>query len=1087
MATKFFTNEDKNTLLNKFKGIFEYRNIHYFDALVGYFRSSGYFRLRKDFEKVEEIRILVGIDVDRITAKYAARGSEIKFVADDVRADYLERLKSDIQNSEYRKEVEEGIGQFVEDIASGKVQLKAHPSKKIHAKIYIFREKEKHDHGYGAVITGSSNLSGAGLENNFEFNVELRDNADIDFATETFEKLWKEATDILPTSIQHVQKETYLNDTFTPFEVYIKFLMAYFGQSIEYDPNSVEDLPSGFKKLNYQVDAVNDGYNKLNQHNGFFLADVVGLGKTVVATMIARKFYFANGHHTRTLVICPPALQLNWQETFEKFQHRNYKIITNGSLHKVKYPQTYDLIIVDEAHKFRSSETRSFDLLQKLVKTPCKNVGNIIKPNDRKKRIILVSATPLNNRPEDLRNLIYLFQDAKSSTLEINLQHFFAPLIERYKKLKKLTDIEEIKTEVKEIYDEIRDKVLEPIIVRRTRTDIREHPEYSKDIELQGISFPDIMPPRKILYQLERHLEDLYDESINWLTHPANGLTYARYQAIKYLIPDIKKDFPKADMVSAQLAKIMKTLLIKRLDSSFEAFRTSIRKFRDANQAMIKMFENNKIFIVPALKGKVSQYIMEEEEEELERIVLELIEAGENARICNKEDFEPGFLEMLIADQAILNQLYNLWVKVKQDPKLDEFLDKLEVELMDQHKNPEKKLVVFSESAITTNYLYNYLKKKGRKDVLAVTSANRKEMMPILRANFDANYDLGKRKNEYNIVISTEVLAEGVNLHRSNVIVNYDTPWNSTRLMQRIGRVNRVGSKASAVWIYNFFPTSKVDNDIELKKKAIIKLQSFHAALGEDSQIFSRQEEYSTFGLFEKPPKEPKSERLELLMELRAFKKNNPEWFKRIQNIPLRARCGRKNVERQEQTIVFIKAGRRDSFFQLQPDDKYEELTFVEAAKIFKATVEEKGVGLPTFHYDHIQRAIKLFDMEVKKQAVQRKAVNVTLSPSEKKARAYINAFLKLQFINEHDKNEIKWARDMINIGRYTQLPKAINKLKRQVEKEKKKPVVVLERLINLIKEYSQTARLEGNTEQPLLLPAKRLVEPEIIISESFV
>ena len=149
---------------------------------------------------------------------------------------------------------------------------------------------------------------------------------------------------------------------------------------------------------------------------------------------------------------------------------------------------------------------------------------------------------------------------------------------------------------------------------------------------------------------------------------------------------------------------------------------------------------------------------------------------------------------------------------------------------------------MFSESKETTTYLLGRMTQAGYKRVLTVSSENRAERMPLVRANFDANFK--EQANDYDILISTEVLAEGVNLHRANVIVNYDTPWNSTRLMQRVGRVNRIGSVAPNIYIYNFYPTAKVDDDIELKKKAIMKLQAFHTALGEDSQITPRRRKW---------------------------------------------------------------------------------------------------------------------------------------------------------------------------------------------------------------------------------------------------
>jgi hypothetical protein len=338
MQSKFFTNSGENTLLNKFKGVFENNtDISFFDALVGYFRASGYFRLRPFMDNIPNIRILVGINVDAILSKYQAKGLLFQGDASQTLQEFLSETKADIQTSNYSKEIEDGIIQFIEDIVSKKIELRAHPSKKLHAKIYIFKPDNYNEHKSGSVITGSSNLTDAGLgsgsEYNYEFNVILRDFADVKFASDEFENLWSEGVSILPADIQKVKEETFINDSFTPFEVYIKLLIEFFGKSVEFDPNSISDLPKGFKKLSYQIDAVNQGFELLKKHNGFFLADVVGLGKTVVGTLIAKKFFYANNfpsHVSTILVIVPPALKENWVETLDNFQIKNYEVITNG-------------------------------------------------------------------------------------------------------------------------------------------------------------------------------------------------------------------------------------------------------------------------------------------------------------------------------------------------------------------------------------------------------------------------------------------------------------------------------------------------------------------------------------------------------------------------------------------------------------------------------------------------------------------------------------------------------------------------------------------------------------------------------------
>ncbi len=198
MSTKFFTNAKENTLFEKFKGVFTYTKIQNFDALIGYFRSSGYFRIREYLKDVKQIRILVGIDVDLMIGEASVKGLEFKFNANETRDEFFKRLKEDIQGADYSKDVEDGIIEFIHDVSSGKIQFKAHPDKNIHAKIYIFRPEPFNVHNIGSVITGSSNLTVPGLETNFEFNVELRDFDDVAYATKTFnQEFSKENVDLV--------------------------------------------------------------------------------------------------------------------------------------------------------------------------------------------------------------------------------------------------------------------------------------------------------------------------------------------------------------------------------------------------------------------------------------------------------------------------------------------------------------------------------------------------------------------------------------------------------------------------------------------------------------------------------------------------------------------------------------------------------------------------------------------------------------------------------------------------------------------------------------------------------------------------
>jgi superfamily II DNA or RNA helicase len=1091
MSTRFFTNHGEQTLFRKFQGVFESNSdIERFDALVGYLRSSGYFALRPYLEKVPHIRILVGINVDSIMADYHRRG--LLFLADPTKAleEFRNWLRNDIQSAEYKRDVETGVIQFVDDVISKKIELRAHPTKRLHAKLYIFRPKGHNEHKPGSVITGSSNLTAAGIGvedqvSNYEFNVVLHDFDDVRFATDEFENLWKESVEILPKFLKEVRDSTYLAAQVTPHELYYKMLLEYFGQSIDYDPNAITDMPEGYKRLSYQVDAVTSGFRLLEKHGGFFLADVVGLGKTMIATLIAKKFFFYNGfpeHRSHTLIVVPPAVEDSWRETAkEQFRLDNCDIITNGSLHKVKRPEKYDLIIVDEAHKFRNDTAEAFDELQRICKSPTQRF--LPDGSRASKRVILVSATPLNNRPDDIRNLISLFQDLKDSTLSIaNLQHFFARCQKGYQEAHRETDPEIARQKVKVIYELIRTKIISEVTVRRTRNDLKEHEDYKLDLETQGVVFPQIVPPRKILYPLSPALEDLYDRTMHLLSRmDGQGLTYNRYKAIGFLKPEKKRKYQNADRISTQLAVIMRTLLVKRLDSSFHAFKESLRRFRDATGIMRDMFARGTIYIAPNLN--VTEFMMEGREEELIAKIQERQPTDPTIEICSPADFEAGFMEGIERDWQRLDELYAEWKQVETDPKLDEFLLHLKDGLFDPKINRQHKLVVFSESKETTAYLLGKLTQAGYKRVLTVSSENRAERMPLVRANFDANFK--EQVNDYDILISTEVLAEGVNLHRANVIVNYDTPWNSTRLMQRVGRVNRIGSVAPNIYIYNFYPTAKVDDDIELKKKAIMKLQAFHTALGEDSQIYSETEEVDNFGLFERSPEEEeRDQRLALLMELRAFRQQNPEEFRRIKGLPLRARVGRADQPRAGSTVTFIRSQRRDAFYRIKPDATLDEISLLEAADEFRAPdPQEKSIPLHAAHHDQINSALVKFRESVIAESLQAETVDATQGPNEQRALRYLDGFSSLPFVNEEERALIQSAKLAIRRARFQNLQRQINQLQRSTKTVKMTPAALADKLIQILRTYP----LQQDNAAPVSGAARPLdTTPDIILSESF-
>ncbi len=1099
ISSHIFTNRNGNTLMKEFEGVLQHNpQIRNLDAVVGFLRASGYFSLRPFLDNIGKVRVLIGIDVDKYIAKAAQQGKLFFGAEEEVKEEYLRKIRTDIETSNYRKDIEDGMYLMVQDLLDKKLELRAHPSKKIHAKIYVLYPDNFNQYSQSMAITGSSNLSGNGLgitqDKQYEFNVKLDRYDDVKFAKDEFEQLWKESEgcEITSEDIKAAIDRTYLKGDVPPYDLYIKMLMEYYADRVlETDSADPFDMPEGYTKYDYQMDAVIEGYQKLIRYDGFFLSDVVGLGKTIVATMIAKKFLIENGYeHTKILVVYPPAVEQNWKSTFKDFGIDKYaKFITNGSLSKVldeedyNYwnAEEYDLILVDEAHKFRSHTTSAFEQLQEICKMPRLEAGNI---PGYKKKVMLISATPMNNSPADIYTEILLFQDPRHCTIDgvSNLTAFFSPLIKEFKRLRKNnnTSIEDFKR----LAEKVRDRIIKPLTVRRTRTDIESIPRYNKDVN----GFPKVEHPIENQYELNEHLANLFEQAIQILD---KQLTYARYQAIAYLKPEVANGlYDNAELISRSLAGIRKNGLVKRLESSFYAFQVSIENFHQANQNMIDMFDNDKVYIAPDLDINLLLESGLSEEEIEEKLNAKASNNPKNA-IFHAADFRPEFIDMLHNDQAILEQMLADWKDIsdEDDSKFAKFNELLKHELFRSDRNPEKKLVVFSESVDTVDYLKRRI---NRKDVLVISAQNRNKQFKTIRENFDANYK--QKFNEYNIILTTDVLAEGVNLHRSNVIVNYDTPWNSTRLMQRIGRVNRIGSASKHIYNYVFYPSREGNKQINLNQIALSKIQSFHSTFGEDNQIYSQEEiiDRNLSKLFEEGVNEQKKDinkELPFYEELRTLFKTNRQEYNRIAKISLRSRTGRESktingVTLSEDTLVFLKTNFRKVFFLVS--EKAQEISVLDALNYFKATKDEKPATRISNHHKHVEKALTKFrtiqDEEIRIQETSQK----DLSNLGAQVSTAIN--LLNNFMNEIGDNDlyIKVAhlKTLVERGVITYIAKRLQRIQKNLRRTGGKARMTHDEAFSEIITMAQKYAPYYIAEETML--NQQETDAEIILSESF-
>lgn len=1010
----FFTNEPERNLYERFNKILN-RNTQFFDVLVGYFRASGFYLMQNALDKVEKTRILIGINTDKqIVDMFESTQDEIKQLSlsnKESISEYKKELEKEFEKSDDTEEVENGVNKFVSLLKDGKLEIRIYTKQPIHAKIYIMRDfKDSPD--LGRVITGSSNFSQAGLVNNLEFNVELKNSADVQFALEKFEELWKESVEINQECVDTIENKTWIKSDITPYELYVKFLYEYFKEEINDDlidstKNSSKFYPDGFVPLQYQRDAVIQAKRILEKHNGVFISDVVGLGKTYMCAMLAQEL------DGRSLFLCPPVLIDYWDRVLSDFGVRGYKVESEGKLDKIieEGTEQYRYVFVDESHRFRNAETEQYRQLHEIC------VG---------KRVILISATPQNNYTTDIANQLYLFQSKNRSTIvnARNLELFFDTLRKKVRSCEK--DSDEYKKAVRDASEEIRDKILREVMIRRTRTEIKKN--YADDLKKQGLEFPKVSDPIKLIYEFSENTEDVFEKNIQKIAE----LNYSRYKPLTYVKEHKLKSSERSLLVGqANMGGFMKGILVKRLESSKYAFEMTLGRFIDSYNEFIRMYKEKGIVWI-SKKLNIIELLDNEDFEKLDRALK-----NEDVFKFKAEDFNSNFIIDLEKDLKILQSLKDIWNTVQTDDKLEYFIKELK-----NNKNlKNNKLIIFTESKETAEYLTDNIQRRLNEKVLMFNGTMPDSIRNSIRANFDPNYNKDRQRNEYRILITTDVLAEGMNLHRSNVIINYDLPWNPTKIMQRVGRINRVGTKHSEIFVYNFFPTSKSNEQMSLEENIINKMQMFHDILGEDSKFLTEDEEVSTHELFkrmttinEEDDGEVDSE-LSYLKIIRDIRDKDRELFDKIKNYPQKIKIGRKK-ENINGLITFFRKGYLKKFY-IANSDETKEITFEQAIKYIKAIKSEQSKKVKGDYYNLLRLNKAAFEeAEKEENSSEVISVNKKGTSNAKNIIKVLKECLKMDY--KFTDMEIDNINKIINLLENGELPikivkegnKAIKKIK---------------------------------------------------------
>jgi len=939
----FITNENNKNLKERFEVLI--KDTKLFDCLVGYFYTSGFHAIYKSLENTEKIRILIGISTSRHTYDLllltkATQGIQatLQFSHAETKQEIEGLVENEMEDSEDNQKVEEGVVKFLEWIRNKKLEIRAYPSQNIHAKLYIMTFIEG-DRDVGRVITGSSNFTKAGLVDNLEFNVELKNRADYDFAKNKFEELWKDSVDVSEKYIQTIEDKTWLNQNITPYQLYLKFLYEYFKEELsQTDAVFIKYLPQDFKKLEYQEQAVLNAKKILEEYGGVFISDVVGLGKTYIATLLAGQI------DGRTLVIAPPVLLAkdnpgSWPNIFSDFRvPADFESL--GKLDDIidRGTEKYTNVIIDEAHRFRTETNITYEKLAEIC---------------RGKRVILVTATPYNNTPKDILSQIKLFQKARKSTIPNlpDLEGFFNRLEKKLKNLDRQKDYAEYIKTVKENAKEIREKVLKYLMVRRTRNEITKY--FAEDLEKQKLKFPEVEKPEPLFYELDDTEDEIFNKTIQLI---AQKFKYSRYTP---LLPKYYKgetDQPTR-LAQENMGKFMKILLVKRLESSFFAFKNSVDRFIYSYEMFIKEFERGNVYVSKKHTNKIFELLENDDDEAIQK----LIDEGKAEKYDSKE-FKDEFIKDLQNDFEILKQVKELWQKVKRDPKLLKFLNELSAnKILKQNK-----LILFTESKETAEYLANSLSTRGFSPLL-FTGGSGEVICNRVIENFDAR--ARRPKDDYRILISTEVLSEGVNLHRSNAVINYDIPWNPTRMMQRVGRINRVDTKFDKIYTFNFFPTRQSNDQIKLKEVAEAKINAFLTLLGGDAALLTEGEPIGSHEIFNRlisrqtvtGEDEAEESDLKYLQVIKNIRVKEPGLFEKIKRLPKKARTAKVNGDNKDSLITYFRRGKLQKFFITGNDKDTQELDFISSAKLLESSSDEKKQKLPGGFYELLDKNKKAF------------------------------------------------------------------------------------------------------------------------------
>lgn len=1037
---------------------------------VGWFFISGLKELKDDINNLESLQILISPSTNRQTAETMLMTEKFdEAVTDILEKQYCQtpdQKKEILENEAFAllekagklkpsKENAEFIIWLAQKLTEKKITISIYTKELFHAKVYLIEK----DEGKHIAFTGSSNISISGFTTNTEVNIRLTDEKQVEKLDKWFEEKWKASKDCDFTILaaQALEKSWALNKEVTPFRIYLRILHDIFSLDEDREKEKIEfneDVP---KLYLFQKDAVIDAYRRLKKYGGVFLADVPGLGKTYMGSALLAHL---QEEGERAIVICSPKIREQWEQVLDDYNvnakviSRDYKKIA-GIINDDRSMQR-QVILIDEAHHFRNPETISYKDLQII----CEG-----------KKVILVGATPQNLKIHDVYHQLKLFHPQEmTEKLRIDppeLKKFFDKADEERRRLD---------ADGKTNIPDRSEGLFQQLLVRRTRRNIID--EYGRN------NLP-VFPLRRGPYRIDYNINDVYPGGMyESLDSKIQGLIFARYDIGSFIKKEEFTEDEKQRLTIAgkNLRSIMRMILFKLLESSVAALRESLRLMIRSHELFLRGLNEGKV-----LAGDAADKAYLQLKDEID---IEDIDIPEDAYAANR--FKTEKLKMAITgDLARLEMMYEMvhGITIEEDDKLQTLIKRIKGEYVQlswdadgKEKCEGKKVLIFTQFATTAKYIGEELKKHFKRvQYVSGDSGGVLEKAAFFSPKTESNRKYLKKRgievtseNEIDILVSTEVLGEGMNLQDGQVIINYELHWNPVRIIQRVGRIDRIGSTNDKIWVYNFFPQLEADLRIGIKERIARRIQEIQTRFGGDDKVISQDEmlvDKRFYEMYSEDARALEDQEVESVSQKqkvnwRKLKEEFPEEYKKALALPNMANCGFSSTK--PGIAVYCRAGDIYKLYLADKDDGVIEENDWQILSLLECNASTKTVSIYENHHDVTEKIRIIF---------QNRANEIEYN------RAGHLELLKRQALDRIEKakrsqneNSKKWMSKIQGLVRSVKLDIKLSRELRGIIRQRHglTPKEMVEKLEVLLKDRQQVNQL-----QPKKLYA------EIVLSES--